>query len=113
MKNIAMQLNDRPDAEHYLDLRIEPERDASGQIARGIRIGEVTAQNKALILLTVPGEWRSLPDYGVDIREMLLGEDMLIYRHRIRQAFRQDGLTIDRLDLYPGRKPQIEAHYEV
>lgn len=112
MKGIGIQLNDNLDQGEVMDLKIDPLRDESGKIIRGIVVGHTLEQNKALILLTHPGEFKFKPDLGVGIEDLLLSSDFLEYRHRIREQFEKDGLKVTKVDLYPNRAFNIEAQYE-
>ena len=75
-------------------------------------IGESLIQNQAMILLAVQGDYKLSPDLGVGIKDLLLDNQLLEYRHRIRQHFSIDGLHINHLDLYDLNKLKIEAEYE-
>lgn len=110
-KNTGIQLNDNNDTGEILDIKIHPERDASGKIIRGIVVGDTLQQNKALILMAYPGDMKSRPDIGVGIQDILLNEDYLLYRHRIREHFNKDGLTVRQLDLYANKPIIIDADY--
>ncbi len=110
-KHKGIQLNETNENGQILDIKIDVKRDAQGKIIQGMLIGNVLEQNKALILITHQGENKFNPDLGVGIEDLLLSEDYLEFRHRIREHFAKDGLKITRLDLYPNKPIQIDAEY--
>jgi hypothetical protein len=111
-KKMGIQLNEDPQQGTVMDLKINPVYDAFGKITSGLVVGDTLQQNKALILIMQPGELKSNPDLGVGIEDALLNEDYLEYRHRIREHFAKDGLTVSRLDLYKDKPIIIHANYE-
>lgn len=112
MKGIGIQVNDHNDTGAILDLKIEAIRDSSGKIVSGLVIGSTLEQNISLMLLMHQGELKSKPDLGVGIGDLLLGEDYLAFRHKIRGHLKKDGLVVSQLDLYAGKPFKIEAQYE-
>jgi len=111
-KGIGIQLNDTNDTGEIMDVKIVPVRDVSGKIITGLVVGNTLEQNKALILITQPGEFKFRPDLGVGIEDLLLSNDLLEYRHKIRREFEKDGLNVSRVDLYEGKPFKVEADYE-
>lgn len=111
MKGFALQLNDNSDNSELCDLKIDVQRDGSGKITSGVVIGSTLEQNKALLLILQPGELKERPTIGVGLNDILLGEDLLTYRHKIRRNFLADGLTITELNLYKPENISIKAHY--
>lgn len=111
-KGTGILLNDTNDQGEILDLKIEPVRNASGKIISGLVVGNSLEQNKALLLITQPGEFKFRPDLGVGIEDLLLSNDFLEYRHKIRQEFEKDGLNVKRVDLFENKPVKIEADYE-
>lgn len=111
-KGIGIQLIDSTDDGTVLDLKIKPERDASGKIIRGLVIGNTLEQNKALILITQPGENKFNPDVAVGIEDIILDDEYLEYRHKIRESFAKDGLRATRIDLYEGKPFKVDADYD-
>lgn len=73
--------------------------------------GESINQQQALILIAHQGEFKMSPEIGVGIADLLLGEELLEYRHKIRNHFMMDGLKINRLDLYELGKLKIDVEY--
>lgn len=110
-KDIGIQLNETEENGQILDIKIDVQRNAEGKIVRGMVVGNTLEQNKALILITHQGENKFNPDLGVGIEDLLLSEDYLEFRHRIKEHFAKDGLKITKLDLYPNKQIQIDAEY--
>lgn len=111
-KDKGIQLIDNYDDGEVLDLKIKVQRDASGRIVRGLVVGNTLEQNKALMLIGHQGDFKFRPDLGVGLEDIVQSEDYLEYRHRIREHFEIDGLTVTRLDLYEKKPLIIEAQYE-
>ena len=111
MKNRAIQLNDSLDLQG-IDLKIEVERDSDGKIIQGLVIGETMKQNQALIIIANPGEFKFNPTVGVAIDEMILDNDFLRMRHRIREHLEKDGMIVRAVDLSENKPLLIDASYE-
>ncbi|WP_241657596.1 hypothetical protein [Flavobacterium cerinum] len=112
MKKTGIQLIDNNDAGNVLDLKVNTVYDASGKIISGLVIGDTLEQNKALILIAHPGDFKHRPDIGVGLGDIQFSEDYLEYRHRIREHFAKDGLRVTELDLYENKPIRIIADYE-
>jgi hypothetical protein len=112
MKGIAIQLVDNIDDGEVLDIKITPIRDQDGKIISGLVVGNTLEQNKALILIGSQGDFKFRPDLGVSFEDILLGADLLEYRHKVTEHFRKDGLKITELDLYNTNNIKIIAVYE-
>ena len=112
MKGIGIQLIDNNDAGIVMDVKIQPVRDIDGMIVSGLSIGDILHQNKAMILIGHQGEFKFNPEIGVGLPDLLLSNDYLEYRHRIREHFAIDGLKVSRLDFYENKPFVIEAEYE-
>ncbi|MFV8392741.1 hypothetical protein [Flavobacterium sp. LB2P6] len=112
MKSIGIQLNDNNDSGDVLDLKINVIRDSAGKIISGLVIGDALEQNKAIILIAHEGQLKGNPDLGVGIGDIALSSDYLEYRHKIREHFAKDGLTVETLDLYENKPIKIIANYE-
>ncbi len=113
MKDKAIQIIDTTDVGEVMDLKIDPIRGDDGKIISGLVVGNTLEQNKALILLAQPCDFKFKPTLGVGIEDFLLEDaDLLECRHRIRENFRQDGLKIKDLDLYDINSVKIDAGYE-
>lgn len=111
-KRTGIQLNDTADSGSIMDLKISPVLDASGKIVSGLVVGDTLQQNKALILIAQQGEFKFRPDIGVGIEDILLDNDYLKFRHKIREHFEKDGLKVTTLDLYANKPITIVADYE-
>ena len=112
MKDRALQVVDHTDDGSVLDLKVVPVRDANGQIVSGLQVGHTLEQNKAFILIAHKGDFKFVPEIGVALGDALLDDDLLPYRHEIREQFTRDGLTIRDLDLYHLQRVKIDAVYE-
>lgn len=112
MKSKGIQVIDNNDQGIVGDLKIIPTRDSSGKIAQGLVIGNTLEQNMAFILTAQQGDFKLNPDLGVNIGAMLLGDDYLEFRHKIRTHFAKDGLKIKALDLFEGKQFKVDATYE-
>ncbi|AOW08751.1 hypothetical protein [Flavobacterium gilvum] len=112
MKNRGIQLNDSASALENIDLKIDVIRDADGLITQGLVIGEIMNQNQALMLIANPGEFKFNPTLGVAIDELILDNDYLRMRHRIREHFAKDGLIVKNIELSEGKPLIIDASYE-
>lgn len=110
MKDRGIQLTDG--TLNDLDLKIEVVRGSDGLITQGLVIGDTMNQNQALILIANPGEFKFNPTIGVAIDELLLDNDYLRFRHRIREHFEKDGLKVRSIQLSEGKPLLIDASYE-
>lgn len=88
-------------------------RGADGKIRQGLVVGSTQAQNEALILMSNPGEYKNAPKVGVALENALLSstDDLLVYRHRTRKNYQQEGLEIEQMEMYNIRKVNIKAKY--
>lgn len=111
MKDRAIQLIDSNDAGRVLDLKINVVRGSDGKILSGVTIGNTLEQNKALILLAQAGDLKFEPMLGVGIENLLLDDNLLAFRHKIREEFAKDGLKVKTLNLYNINNIEIDANY--
>lgn len=111
MKSIGLQLIDNSDAGQIMDLKIVPVRDASNKIVSGFIIGPTKQQNISLMLLMHQGELKFRPDLGVGIQDIVLSEDYLVFRHRIREHLKKDNLIVTQVDLFENKPFKIDAEY--
>jgi hypothetical protein len=111
MKDRAIQLNDSANAIENIDLKINVIREG-GFITQGLVVGNTLNQNEALIIMSNPGEFAFSPTLGAAIDELLLDNDYLRMRHRIREHLAKDGMKVDRLELAENKPLQIVASYE-
>ena len=111
-KDIGIQVIGDANEGDVMDLKIKVQRDSLGLISQGIVIGNTLEQNKAFILIAHPSDFKMNPTLGVGIEDILLGSNLLEYRHKVREHFTMDGLKITSLDLYSIDRIKIEAEYE-
>lgn len=76
------------------DIDIKPRYDRLGKITSGVVIGDVLAQNQAVILTMHKGELKERPELGVGINDMLLDHNPLYWRTIIREALELDGQKV-------------------
>ena len=112
MKNIGIQLNDSQDGAENIDLKINVIRGGDGLITSGLAVGNVLRQNQAIIIIANPGEFPFNPTLGVAIDELLLDNDYLRIRHRIREHLAKDGMKVRTLEFSENKPMQLEAYYE-
>jgi hypothetical protein len=110
-KATGIELNDVFTNAELWDLKINPVW-KDGKIVSGIQIGHTLRQNQATLLAVHPGELKTEPSVGVGLQSELLNENLLETRHKIREVFAKDGLTVRKLDLYSVDKIKIEADYD-
>ena len=112
MKDIGIQLKDSSNAVENIDLKVTVLRGDDNKIISGLAVGSTMAQNQAVMLIANPGEFPFNPTIGVAIDELILDNDYLRFRHRIRDHFAKDGLIVKRVELSENQPLQIEAYYE-
>ena len=112
MKNLGIQLTDSVTGIESIDLKVVVVRGSDGLINQGLVVGDILAQNQALILIANPGEFQFNPTIGVALDELILDNDYLRFRHRIRDHFAKDGLKVKTLDLSENKPLNIDASYE-
>lgn len=93
------------------DIDIHVLTDDNGKIVSGVVIGDILAQNQALILQTHKGEWKEDPSIGVGISDMLLDENLMLWKREIREQMELDGQTVREVAI-TGMKITIDARYE-
>jgi hypothetical protein len=102
MKGTGILLNPETD-----DLDIKVTRDNQGRITGGLVVGDVSAQNQAIIIYMQPGEMKEAPHVGVGISSMLLSEETLLYKHKIREQLEVDGFRVNHLDIERGQDNKL------
>ena len=75
-----------------------------------LQLGEITPQNQAIIIQCHKGELKENPALGVGISDMLLDNDPLYWRVRIREALELDGEVVESIKI-TSSEVQINAHY--
>ena len=75
-------------------------------------LGESTAQNQALLLMTNAGEWRENPTAGVGLNQFLNDEtDGAGLAAAVKIAFEQDGMRVNRVFATSNQTIQVDASY--
>ena len=90
--------------------RIRLVRDEDGRIIGGITLGETLPQNQALILTLHQGELKEAPAVGCGVSDMLLDNQPLYWRARIREQLEMDGPTVNSIKITTSGI-HIDAHY--
>jgi len=113
VKDLAIQIidNNSNTGQELGDIKIQVLKDEQGKIVEGIVIGNTMNQNQALIIATHAGEWKEYPSLGVGLKDALLSEDLLAWRHEIRKQLEGDGMKVGSLDFYNKEKLIIKAKY--
>lgn len=95
------------------DLQTDTARDTRGLIARGIAVGDVTAQNQAVILRATKGEFKEYPTLGVGIDELLNDHETTGWAREIALQLEADGMVVREVKIdRTNRKIVIDAHYD-
>ena len=89
---------------------IDIKRDSFGLICRGLTLGDTLNQNQAIILTIHQGELKERPKMGVGISDMLLDNDPIYWRTRIKEQLEMDGEKIGSVRI-TRTGIQIEAKY--
>lgn len=92
------------------DIDVKVLRDSSGKIVSGMVVGDILAQNQALILQLHKGELKEDPSVGVGISDMILDSDLQNWSREIREQMELDGQTVDKIVLTENELT-IEARY--
>lgn len=90
---------------------VQVKRDAYGKIVGGMMVGDILAQNQALLLTLHPGELKDAPAIGVGLTGMLLDHNPLMWRGLIREQLEMDGQTVERIRI-KRESIEIVAKYE-
>ena len=92
-------------------LKVEPIRDSTGKIANGLKIGNSILQNTGLILIASKGEFKEEPVMGVGIEGVLLDNDYLEWRRKIRLQMELDRQTVKEVTFNSVDNLSIDAVY--
>ena len=90
--------------------RINVKKDKDNLIVSGLTLGNTLRQNQALILILHQGELKERPEIGVGIEDMLLDNDALYWRSRIREQLELDNQNVDKVRITTWGI-EIEASY--
>lgn len=93
------------------DLQVQILRDANGKIMQGLVIGETLLQNQAMILISHPGEIKEAPWMGCGIEDLLMDNDYLLWRQKIRSQMELDQQKVQSVQFAKNLKLQIDASY--
>lgn len=94
------------------DLAIDVQKDASGLITSGLMVGDILAQNQAIILNMHPGELKGNPTLGVGIADILLDDDPLKWRIKIRESLELDRQSVKKIEITTSSL-KLESEYEI
>ena len=100
---IGIQLTD-------YDVNIDVQRDGDGHIASGLVLGDILAQNQALILTMHKGDLKSDVSVGVGIDRMLLDNDRLGWEREIQEQLELDGQMVEAVEV-TNKEIKIKAQY--
>lgn len=81
------------------DVDVQVQRDAAGLIDSGLVLGDILAQNQALILTMHKGDLKSDVSVGVGIDRMLLDSDRLGWKREIQEQLELDGQVVESVDV--------------
>lgn len=104
MKGIGITIN------NDFELPVLPKRNNEGKIISGLELGKTIKQNTAVILICTPGEFKEQPTQGVGIENILLDEDYLAWRRKIRLALELDGQHVTSVN-FKGENLEVDASY--
>jgi len=90
---------------------INPVRDSTGKIVQGMTVGSTIQQNTALILICRKGEFKESPALGVGIEDILLDDDYLEWRRRIRMNLEMDEQIVNEIKFNSTDNLFIDANY--
>lgn len=93
------------------ELKVTPERDGTGKIIKGIMIGQTINQNTGLILICRKGEFKQEPVLGVGIEDILLDQDYLDWRRKIRINLELDDQNVKEIKFSSIDNLFIDADY--
>ena len=92
------------------EIDVQLKFDTEGKILSGLRLDDTLRQNQALILVLHQGELKERPEVGVGIEDMLLDNDILYWRSRIREQLELDNQNVDKVRITTGGI-EINASY--
>ena len=90
--------------------QITIKKDDLGLIKQGLTIGDTLHQNQAIILAMHQGELKERPMMGVGISDMLLDNDPIYWRTKIKEQLEMDGQDVGSVKI-TRTGIQIEATY--
>ena len=81
-----------------LDVKISIQTLSDGKI-QGLVVGDILAQNQAILLESYPGEIKENPVLGVGIQDMILDHNPILWRTRIRETLEMDNQAVNNIKL--------------
>lgn len=75
--------------------QITIKKDELGLITQGLTLGDTLRQNQAIILAMHQGELKERPMMGVGVSDMLLDNDPIYWRTKIKEQLEMDGQKVD------------------
>ncbi len=105
MRGTGILINDE------YDLQVTPLRDGTGKIVSGLQVGNTLLQNQGIILICHPGEIKEVPQLGAGIEDILLDNDYLEWRRKIRMQMEMDKQTVSSLQFSKAQKLMIDSKY--
>ena len=92
------------------DLEISVHTNADGLIDSGLVLGDILAQDQALILAFHKGDLKSDVSVGVGIDRMVLDHERLSWEREIREQLEMDGQAVESVRI-TSREIIIKASY--
>ena len=92
------------------DIAVDVRLDADGRIDSGLVLGDILAQDQALILSFHKGDLKSDVSVGAGIDRMLLDSDRLTWEREIQEQLEMDGQKVQSV-VVTGKDIQIQASY--
>ena len=92
------------------DIAVKVVKDSAGMIASGLVLGDILAQNQALILRMHKGELHEDPSVGVGIEDMLLDRSSGKWERVIREQLELDGQKVNSVEI-TGTQILIDSNY--
>ena len=92
------------------DLEISVHYDADGRIDSGLVLGDILAQDQALILSFHKGDLKSDVSVGAGIDRMVLDNERLTWEREIREQLEMDGQRVESVRI-TGKEIIIQARY--
>ena len=81
-----------------LDVKISIQTLSDGKI-QGLVVGDILAQNQAILLEAYPGEIKENPIMGVGIQDMVLDHNPILWRTKIRETLEMDNQVVNDIKL--------------
>lgn len=81
-----------------LDVKISMQTLADGK-KQGLVVGDILAQNQAILLESYPGEIKANTTLGVGVADMLLDHNPILWRTKIREALEMDNQIVNKIKI--------------